>query len=317
MKLIRVVVLLLVATPALAERWEMRSNFWVSLHHTLLDAAQNSKTTEETLTAQERTAWINAVLAYRSRFTDRVPWENEELTRINDTLSSTGEMLQEGLQEDVARALLQAAPIYRKLYWPADDRANRFWISSAEGLLRDAGEELANAHGRVYGVTYPPKIRVDVSPYAGALGAYTTDANGFIHTTISSRDPNYQGFAALEMLLHEGSHGVVGPTTGAIATQINTLATERRILIPRQLWHGILFYTSGELTRRVLRERGVADYMPYAYKKGMYDRAFTGLRQPLETFWQSYLDGRMARDASVQAIVEATSTAVPQRAPDR
>lgn len=317
MKVIRVVALLLLASPALAERWEMQSNFWVSLHHTLLDAAQSGRKTEESLPVAERTAWTNAVLAYRHRFGDRVPWENEELTRINDTLSSTGEMLKEGLQEDVAKALLQAAPVYRRLYWPADDRTNRFWISSAEGLLRDAGEELAAAHGRIYGVAYPARIRVDVSPYAGALGAYTTDANGFVHTTISSRDPSYQGFASLEMLLHEGSHGVVSPTSGAIGPQINALAIEKRILVPRQLWHAILFYTSGELTKRALRERGVPDYTPYAYKKGMYDRGFTGLRPSLETFWQSYLDGRMTREASVAAIVEATGTAVPQRAPDR
>jgi len=156
-----------------------------------------------------------------------------------------------------------------------------------------------------------------VSPYAGVLGAYTTDANRFIHTTISSRDPSYQGFASLEMLLHEGSHGVVSPTTGAIGPQINALAIERRILVPRQLWHAILFYTSGELTKRVLRDRGVLDYTPYAYKRGMYDRGFTGLRPALETFWQSYLDGRMTREASIIAIVEETGTAVPQRAPDR
>ena len=317
MNVLRVVALLLLAAPALAQRFEMRSNFWVGLHHTLLDAGQNGRKADESLSVVEQRAWTNSILTYRNRFSDRVPWENEELTRINDTLSNSGEMIPEGLQEDVAKALLQAAPVYRRMYWPSDDRSNKFWISTAEGLLRDAGEELAVAHGRAYGVVYPARIRVDVSPYAGPLGAYTTDANGFIHTTISSRDPNYQGFAALEMLLHEGSHAVVGPTTGTIGTFINNLAIEKRLLVPRQLWHAILFYTSGELTKRALRDRGVAEYVPYATKKGMYDRAFTGLRQPLESFWQSYLDGHLTRDQALTAIVEETGMAVPQRAPDR
>jgi len=48
MKVIRVVVLLLLGVPAYAERWDMQSNFWVSLHHTLLDAAQNGRKTDET-----------------------------------------------------------------------------------------------------------------------------------------------------------------------------------------------------------------------------------------------------------------------------
>ncbi len=317
MKVFRAVALLLMASPALADRWEMQSNFWVSLHHTLLDASQNGRKADESLLPADRSAWTNAMLAYRVRFADRVPWEDEELTRINDMLSSTGEMLQEGLPEEVARALLLAAPVYRRVYWPSDDRANRFWISTAHGLLRDAGEELAAAHAQVYAAPYPAHIRVDVSPYAGPNGAYTTDANGFVHTTISSRDSGYQGFAALEMLLHEASHAILSPTTGVIGPQINALATEKRLLVPRHLWHAILFYTSGELTKRALRERGVNDYVPYAYKKGMYDRPFFGLRQPLETFWQSYLDGRMAREAAVEAIVDSTGTPVPQRAPDR
>ena len=314
MRLLRVVLLLVAALPAFAAgRWEMQSNFWVSLHHTLLDAAQNGKKADESLQPNERTNWTNAILIYRLRFADRNPWENEELTRINDMLSATsGDMIHEGLPEDVAKALLLGAPIYRRAYWPADDRTNKFWIAAAEGLLQDAGEELVAEHAKVYGVGYPQKVRVDVAPFAGPLGAYTTDASGLVHTTISSRDPNYRGFASLEMLLHEPSHAILSPSTG-IGAQITTLGQEKRVLVPRNLWHAILFYTSGELTRRALRERGVMDYTPYAYQKGMFERGFTGLRQPLETYWQSYLDGRMSREAAIVALVDATATTPPNR----
>jgi hypothetical protein len=306
--------LLVVALPApAAHRWEMQSNFWVSLHHTLLDAAQNGKKADESLPPSDRTNWTNALLIYRIRFGDRVPWENEELTRINDMLSGmSGDMIEEGLPEEVARALLLAAPAYRRVYWPADEKSNQFWISAAEGLLRDAGEELAAEHARVYGVPYPQKIRVDVSPWAGQAGVYTTDANGFVHTTISSREPGYRGFASLEMLVHEPTHAILSPSTG-IGAQMTAIGTEKRLLVPRNLWHAILFYTSGELTRRALQARGITDYVPYAHSKGLYDRTFTGLKQPLETYWQFYLDGRMSRDAAIVALVENTGTVPPSR----
>lgn len=311
------IALLLCAPNADAQRWQMQSNFWVSLHQTMLDAAQNGKPLEAALNESEKSIWNNAVHAYRVRFFDRSPLLDDELVRINDALSFATDLPPEGFAEDVTKALLAAAQVYRRHRWQADDRINRFWISVAEGMLRDAGEELAREHSRVYGLPFPERIRVDVSPAAGASGAYTTISGGSIHTTISSRDPAYQGYAALEMLLHEASHAIAGAVAGAIGPEIQTSAREAGKLAPRELWHALLFYTSGELTRRALRDRGINDYTPYIYRQNMFDRAFPGLREPIETYWQSYLDGRMARSAAVAALVSATGTRPPTRLPGR
>jgi hypothetical protein len=307
------ILLLLAASSATAaERFEMQSNFWVSLHQTLLDIAQNGREIDSTMIDADRSPWINAVLTYQRRFGDRSSVVDEELIRINDALSFAGDLPPEGFAEEVTRALLIAAPVYRKHRWLSDERANRFWIANAEGLLRDAGEELVREHVRVYGAAFPARVRVDVTPAAGPFGAYTTIQSGLVHTTISSRDPGYQGFAALEMLMHETSHAIVGPANGIIGPEINAYAIEKRLLVPRQLWHAILFYTSGELTRRALEARGV-QYVPYAQKQNMYDRAFFGLKQPLETFWRSHIEGTMPRPAAIQHIVDAASTPAPPR----
>lgn len=300
------------ALPAQAQRWQMQSNFWVSLHQTMLDAAQNGRGLEPTLNADERSAWNNAVYTYRVRFFDRSLIFDDELVRINDGLSSATELPPEGFAEEVTKALLSAAPVYRKHRWAADNKSNLFWISVAESMLRDAGEELARNHARLYGVAFPTRILVDVSPAAGPLGAYTT-VNGVVHTTISSRDPRNQGYAGLEMLLHEASHAIAGATSGAIGPEIQQAARLAGVLAPRELWHAVLFYTSGDLARKSLRERGINDYVPYMYKESMFERAFFGLKQPLETYWQSYLDGRMDRGSAITAIVEATGAQPPAR----
>lgn len=308
---------LALSLPVSAQQWELQSNFWVNLHQKMLDAAQNGKPLEASLTDSESSAWNNAVHNYRVRFYGRSPIFDDELVGINDALSYAGELPPEGFAEDVTKALLMAAPVYRRVAWPQAQRANQFWMSVAEGMLRDTGQELAQAHSRVYGVPFPARIRVDVSPSAGQFGAYTTVHNGLVHTTISSSDPAYQGYAALEMLLHEASHAIVGPATGAIGPEIQAAARNSGILAPRELWHAIVFYTSGDLTRHALRERGITDYTPYMYKQAMFERAFGGMRVPLETIWQSYLDGRIERAVAIGAIVEATGNAPPARVPGR
>jgi hypothetical protein len=309
-------VLVLLAVPAAAaQRWELRSNFWVNLHQNLYEEAQGGKQLEaQGLTDLEAKLWRDAVNTYNVRFYNRSPIVDDELIRINDALSEATNLPPEGFDEPVTRALLSAAPVYRKYRWPTDDRSNQFWISVTEGMLRDAGEDLARAHNRVYGVPLPAKIRVDVTTAAGPAGAYTT-IGSLIHTTITSNDPKFQGYAALEMLLHEASHVIAGVATGVIGPEITALASTRspRLLPPRELWHAILYYTSGELTRRALAERGIKDYVPILYKQQMFERAFSGLQTPLETYWRSYIDGKMQRDAAITAIVEATSNQAPPR----
>lgn len=307
-------VLFLSAGSGSAQRWELQSNFWVNLHQTMLDASQNGRPLESTLTEFERSAWNNAVHTYRVRFYDRSVVFDEELVRINDALSSATDLPPEGFAEEVTKALLSAAPVYRKHRWTEDHRTNLFWISVAEGMLSDTGEELAADHARVYGVAFPPRTLVDVSAAAGPNGAYTT-LGRFVHTTISSRDPRYQGYAALEMLLHESSHAIVGPTGGAIGPEIQSAARTSGRLAPRELWHAVLFYTSGELARRVLRQRGISDYTPAIYKEAMFDRAFFGFKEPLETYWQAYLEGRMERADAIAAMVTATGAQPPARVP--
>ena len=315
--LVVAIALSLIAAPAsTAQRWELQSNFWVNLHQTLYDEAQGEKAVDTApMSDLEAKLWRDAVETYKFRYYDRSPIFDDELVKINDGLSSATNLPPEGFDAPVTKALLSAAPVYRKFRWPADDRSNKFWISVAEGMLRDAGEELARDHARVYGVPYPAKIRVDVATSAGPFGAYTSVSNSFVHTTISSTDPRYQHYAALEMLLHEGSHAIVGVANGVIGPEIASVANGRtpRLLPPRELWHAILFYTSGELTRRALAERGIKDYVPYMYKQQMFERAYYGAQSALETFWRSYIDGKMDRQTALTAIVEATANQAPPR----
>jgi hypothetical protein len=297
--------------PALLEvgRYRLQSNPWVNLHQRLLYDARFGGATPASLSGGGLAAWKTAVDSYRVLLGRRSPIEDAQLIALNATLSGAhaGE-LPAGVPEPAGTALRAAMPLYRSAQWAEDDRANRFWIAVAEPLLASAAEELAAAHTRAYGVPFPKHILVDVTSHGWEFGAYTTGEGDAAHAVISSLDPGSQGFAALESLMHEPSHAIVAPSSGAIGADLARAAAELQRKPKYNLWHAILFYTSGELTRRALAARGVP-YKPFIL--GMYERGFGSFRQPLETHWQAYLDGKVTRDEAIRQILIETTTPAP------
>jgi hypothetical protein len=291
-------------------RYRLQSNQWVNLHQRLVyEARFKVKKPPAGLTGEELTKWAQAVEAYRAYLGRRNPIFDEELKRLNATLSETQTDRLPGSIPAAAKSALEAAmPLYRKAQWEEDDRANRFWIAVAEPLLASAAEELAEAHAKVYAVPFPKNILVDVTTFAWQFGAYTVGEGAYAHAVISSTDKGTQGFAALESLMHEPSHAIVDSDPKyAIGSDLERLAAETGLKPPANLWHAILFYTSGELTRRALARRGVSDYRPFILD--MYERGFRGFRQPLETHWQAYLDGKVSREAALRQILIETTPA--------
>lgn len=291
---------------AVVGRFHLQSRFWIGLHQTLFEAAQRGGIENPGAGEAERAAWDAAVAAYEERFAESNYLYDEVLVGSNDRLSSVEDAAPvPALPGGLEAVLRPVAEVYRARLWPAHERANRFFVSTVAGMLADAGEELVAAHERAYGAPYPAKVVVDIAPYGGRFGAYTTIHRGFAHTTMSSRDPSYQGFKSLEMVLHESSHAVVGVDEGVIGPEIAAAAEALGRRPPRQLWHAVLFYTSGELTRRALEARAVP-YRPYAHDEGLYDRAFRGTLPAIESHWQAWLDGELSREEAIRRMVQSS-----------
>ncbi|HKU74422.1 MAG TPA: hypothetical protein VJR02_10905 [Pyrinomonadaceae bacterium] len=288
-------------------RYRLQSNPWVNLHQRLLYAARFEATTPATLAGDDLTKWNNAVETYRAFLGKRSPIFDDELIKLNAALSATSKSkLPAAIPQAAATALESTMPIYRLTQWEEDDRANRFWIAMAEPLLASAAEELAAAHEKAYGIPFPTDILVDVAPFGWEFGAYTVGEGKHAQVVVTSVEPGYQGFAALEMLMHEPSHAIVdGNSRSAIGSDLARASRELNIKPYSNLWHAILFYTAGELTRRALAKRGVRNYQPVIL--GMYERGFRGYRKSLETHWQAYLDGKTSREAAIRQIVIETA----------
>ncbi|HEX8290290.1 MAG TPA: hypothetical protein VF570_00965 [Pyrinomonadaceae bacterium] len=290
-------------------RYRLQSNPWVNLHQRLVyEASFKWDKAPAGLSGGDLAKWAKAVEAYRAYLAGRNPVFDEELQRLNAALSGTKADKLPGSIPAAAKQVLEAAmPLYRAAQWGEDDRANRFWIAVAEPLLASAGEELADAHAKVYATPFPKDILVDVAAFAWQFGAYTVGEGASAHAVISSTDKGTQGFAALESLMHEPSHAIVARDSLAVGSDLRRASAETGLRPMANLWHAILFYTSGELTRRALARRGVSDYRPYIVN--MYEGPFRGLRPSLETHWQTYLDGKVSREAAIKQILIETSPA--------
>ena len=62
-------------------------------------------------------------------------------------------------------------------------------------------------------------------------------------------------------MFHEASHGL--GLFPVLIQPLNQITAEQKVTVPPQLWHAVLFYTAGELTRRELTASGI-DYTEYA-----------------------------------------------------
>ena len=307
------------------------SGFWMNLHHFLYEQARlaehvqtsqgggvaKSAAADTNSSNEAPAAWQSALLYYRKNMAHRDLLFDQGMVLINNVLGDletcpdlSGRSMPScasGLQPNLIAALEGAAPIYRARWWPDHDRANRDWIDGDAPLVRHIGLPLAQDLAAVYEKPWQREpIRVDVVIYAGPFGAYTSlDPT---HITVASGDPRNEGLAGFEILFHEASHALAVPVQDAIAEDCRL----RDIPIPRDLWHALLFYTTGEMVRRAAAEGKLqlpgaetkaASYTPYAYRNNLYSRGWEDYLRLLEAYWQPYLEGRTDFEHAIRAVV--------------
>lgn len=297
--------------------FEFHSGFWINLHHFLYEQAllrkqSVSKTGNNAinpdLTTDQQRLWNSAVDFYTKTIITRDLLSDRAMATINDQLGeseSAPNLNKSGINDELIKILESVAPVYRAHWWSQHDMANRFWIAVATPLVKQFSEKFIKQLTAVYKAKWTSqRVRVDVVEYANWAGAYTTfDRTAKTHITIGSRDSGNQGFAALEILFHESSHWMVGPNKGPVAETIAREAKAKNKTIPNGLWHALIFYTTGELTRKNLNEYGVSNYTPSYHE--LFKRVWTNFQQPLELYWQPHLEGKVEFDTAISNLINA------------
>lgn len=294
--------------------FRFQDNFWVNLHHFVRAEARRRAFNAppvmpvSALPEAERAAWASALDAYADLAKLDLVFD-ERLIRIDNELSSMGKA--ETLPEDVVEpsilaALNKAAPIYREHLWPEHRRRNEEWIAATRPLVERHAPALIHALASAYHVRWPTDpILVDASCEAGPTGAYTTGGPpGVAAHTVIVPTPADDLPVALELVFHEASHSV----DDQIMQHVDAEAARQQVKAVPNLWHGILFYTTGELVKRELHKEKDKSYQPYAYRFGVYDRGWQTIRAGLERDWQPYLDGKTDFSHALAKLVADCST---------
>lgn len=301
--------------------FEFHSGFWLNLHHTLYYQARQQRTPGapsvlpvSNLTSTEQKAWDAAVGYYARTYAgkdllvalDLVLIKNQlgDFETCEDLAGLKKKTCDAGLPKQLTDVLNAAAPVYRARLWKEHDNANRRWIASVAPLVRRSGVELSHRLAEIYQTDWPhERIRVDVTAYSNSAGAYTTLDP--LRVTVSSSDPRNQGPEALEILFHEASHGISDNVQDAILRECR----QRDKPVPRDLWHALLFYTTGEVIRPAIFTSEQAPpkkgYVPYAVREGLYKRGWENYLRVLTEYWQPYLDGNQTFDDAVAHMVSA------------
>lgn len=187
--------------------------------------------------------------------------------------------------------------------WAVPATGQDEWASRAESFV--AGTRAFTARlSLLYQGEWDLPIAVDVAGYASRTGANTIiDPD---HVLISGIEGANEGESGLETLFHEASHALVTPRFGAVARALADASREAGLdRPPAELWHVLLFYTTGRTVQSVLAEAGAPGYEPYLYSEGLFDRAWPELRRPVEEHWQAYLDGEIDMDEAARRMIRA------------
>lgn len=295
-----------VASVATTPDYSFHSDFWLNLHAYLYGIAGGGPTDQggfeeeetvcfATLPEAHAEGWQTAVAYYKEHMGERHHRRDPLMRSVRYTLTNLASKYDPDPQVAAVFDLLRgAAPAYRTCLWDMHNQRNRQRIAELVGLLVIHGPALQSELSHYYQERWPDPITVDVVSYSDYAGANTAGGPGLPpHMMLSSTEADMKGFSGLETVLHEASHAMFGFRRGTVTEQIHAASEALGEEPPGQLWHALSFYTSGEAVARVARTAGHEDFEPYAKQQGLFETAFRGYLEPIEHYWQPYLDGKV------------------------
>lgn len=255
-----------------------------------------------------RAAW-NGAVDYYAEIISPADWSDRQQYLLRVHLAGWDEELKDaGARQfvEIARSFRAAAtPAYKTCRWAAQDEKNRRWIEELKPRLAADEQKIALRLEQLYrkpwnGLPIPVDV-VETVNWSGATSIFRDPAGG--HLLIAN---SHQGPAALEIVFHEASH-LLMLRGDPLRQALDKAASAVDFRLPGDLWHVVLFYTTGETVRRVLDDGGKPGYTPMVYE--IFDRGtWGGYRKALESAWRPYVDGERALSEAAASLIEAIRT---------
>ena len=297
---------------ALLKQFQFESKLWPNLHHFLyiLGRARNGTFDSgrvavkqapldtagfDALSESQRKAWEHDVGIYQVHASP-LDIGYGSLVDVNYAMADlpTSGRIEDTQQISVElrAALTEAGPVYRGLWWPRHDSANRDWISQLTPQVERYGPRIKDRLAAAFRTSWPTlPLRVEAVAYADPRGAYTTADPPLI--AMSTLNPQHQGIDGLEQLFHECSH-LMMDTVDATLARSKAVGKD----LSREVSHTILFYTVADTMRSL-----IPDHVPYPDHYGVWNRGWTRYHELLGLYWQPYLDGKSTMEDAIDRLV--------------
>jgi hypothetical protein len=265
------------------------------------------------LLLSERAAWDGAV-DYYAQIISPFDWNDRQQFLIRMQLVGFETELREAQDTEfveIARSFrAAAAPAYRACRWTAQNESNRHWIEELKPRLDADEQKTVSRIEQLYVKQLESlPILVDVVEtvdWSGANTSWSDSGQGDILISSST-----QGDAAFETLFHETSHILMG-RGDPVRKALENAASAVDFQLPNDLWHVVLFYTTGEAVRRILDERGHKGYTPMLYE--IFGReSWVEYREVLETNWLPYVDGKQSLAEAATSLIAAVKKQEQQK----
>jgi hypothetical protein len=194
-----------------------------------------------------------------------------------------------------------AQPAYEACGWPAQQARNQAWIEAIVARLAKSEQPIGARLEQLYQKKIAAPVHVDVVETVSWAGANSIFPDEGSHVLVSSS--SNEGPVALESVFHEASHGFMFPGD-PLRAALDNASKAAALTGLNDLWHVVLFYTTGEAVRRELEQSGVAGYRPMLYE--IFDRGtWTRYRSAVETVWPAYVNGKRPLPESATSLITA------------
>lgn len=197
-----------------------------------------------------------------------------------------------------------AAPAYRSCHWPDQDRANRRWIEAMIDRLEGLETPIAARLSELYGVDWHGlPLEIDVVENAPPVGANTLVLEPGGHILISNSVDGWHGF---EILFHESTHTLASAWRGdPLPKSLAAAAQATNVELPRDLWHVVLFFMTGEAVSEFLVRAGNEDYETYMEVNELWQGRWGRYRDPIEAVWPDYMSGAIEMEEAGLFLLRA------------
>lgn len=294
-----------------SEHFKFQSNFWMNMHHFLYHKATGAKR-GRTITKKEQelidqlkgedlAKYQESLKFYKEEIIEKDLLFNEHLTSVKTYLGDfSGTHLPDNADVDPALfAVLNAfSETYRKTFWSLHDSVNRARFQENISTLRKVEPQVIKRLYQLTEATLPDeKTLVDLTAYANWAGAYTS--NYPQHIIISSTRTNTPGTTWVELVFHEASHGLVSGRTGLVGSTIRGQSKKLNKEVPRNLWHGVLFYFAGKATAEALEENGISGHEEYMFRNNVFKQ----YHEVLNLYFPDYLAGKASFEEVIVRVL--------------